>query len=63
MPVPSINHILSVESIHDEHPCKNLDLDSARGFPDPAQQVVESFSLENMIIEQLRFVTLGRTLP
>ena len=58
VPVPSINHILGVESVHDEHPSKNLDLNSARGFPDPAQQVVECFILKNMTIEQLRFVNL-----
>ena len=58
VPVPPINHILSVESVHDEHPSKNLDLNSARGFPDPAQQLVENFILKSMAVEQLWFINL-----
>ena len=50
MPMPSFHHILSVESIHDEHPGKDLDLHGAATFPNPSQKRVDSMVDESMIL-------------
>ena len=38
IPMPSLQHILGIKSIHDEHPSKEFDSHSTTARPDPWQQ-------------------------
>ena len=48
VPVPSLNHILGVQPVHNKHPSKNLDLEGTRGFPYPTEQRIEGLRLKGV---------------
>ena len=59
VPMSSFYHIFSIQSVHDEHPSKDFNLESAGRFPNPRQQRVESFRLKCVGVKHLGPELLG----
>lgn len=45
IPVSTLQHVMSIEPVHNQHPCKEFNSHSAATLPDPEQERIRHYGL------------------